>query len=75
MAIASSNWVHGEGSVSLSDKVRSLLLIRHQLVKVQADELDRIRLKKTKDGVAGYINYLYNNYIVHGLPKTYLQQL
>lgn len=73
MAIASSNWVFDPNSVSLKDKIRELMLIRHKLVKVQADELDRIRVKKNVDGVAGYINYLYKNYIVLDLPKTYLQ--
>lgn len=74
MATASSNWIFDKiPPVSLNDKVRELITMRHKLVKVQADELDRIKILKNKDNYVGYINYLYNSYIVQGLPKTYLQ--
>lgn len=74
MSSGSSNWIFDKiPVVSLNDKVRELIAIRQKLVKVQADELDRIKILKNKDNYVGYINYLYNSYIVLQLPKTYLQ--
>ena len=65
--------VDGVPLVSLNDKVKMLLSIKRELVQVQADELERMRYTTDKTKLGPYINYLYNNYIVLGLPKTYLQ--
>ena len=65
--------VDGTPLVSLNDKVKKLLSIKRELVKVQADELERIRYSTDKTKLTPFINYLYNNYVVLGLPKTYLQ--
>lgn len=70
----SSNWIHNETPIlSLNDKVKDLIKIGHKLVLCQLHELQRIRLCKHTDRYSVYINYLYNNYIVNNLPKTYLQ--
>ena len=69
----SDNWIHSSKPVlSLNDKLKELLKIEHKLVLVQFHELERIRHSKNIDKHCGYINYLYNNYIVNSLPKTYL---
>lgn len=65
--------IDGSPLVSLNDKVKQLLAIKTQLVAVQADELERIRYTSDKTRLAPFINYLFNNYIVLKLPKTYLQ--
>ena len=65
--------VDGMPLVSLNDKVKQLLSIKRELVLVQSDELERIRYTPDKTKLAPFINYLYNNYVVLKLPKTYLQ--
>ena len=65
--------VDGMPLVSLNDKVKKLLSIKRELVQVQVDELERMRYTTDKTKLGGYINYLYNNYVLLGLPKTYLQ--
>jgi hypothetical protein len=72
--ITSSNWIHNEKPIiSLNDKVKELIKIGHKLVLCQLHELERIRLSKHKDRYSNYVNYLYTNYIIDNLPKTYLQ--
>lgn len=74
MSIASSNWIHsGTPILSLQDKIKELLKLgQHKLVLVQYHELERLKTMKHKDNHVKYINYLYNHYIVEGLPKTYI---
>ena len=66
-----NSWMHSKGP-SLNDKIKDLLQIHYKLVLVQADELQKIRLRNDKNKYIPYVDYLYDHYIVKGLPKTYL---
>lgn len=67
-----SNHLSGK-TLSLKDKVRELLKIKHKLVLVQVHELEILMDDTKRNQATGYIEYLYNHYIVQGLPKTYIQ--
>lgn len=54
------------------DKIKRLLEQPYKLVLVQRHELERLRLNKSRSKHEGYINYLYDHYIVNKLPKTYM---
>ena len=70
-----ANWVHSDAShLSLKDKVKDLLKIRHKLVLIQVHELERLRNSNKLNEQVKYVENLYNHYIVQGLPKTYIQQ-
>lgn len=60
-------------NLSLKDKVRELLKNKHKLVLVQVHELERLMDDKRRNQNVGYIEQLYNHYIIQGLPKTYIQ--
>lgn len=60
-------------TLSLKDKVRELLKNKHKLVLVQVQELERLMDDKRRNQNVGYIEQLYNHYIIQGLPKTYIQ--
>lgn len=61
-------------STSLLDKVKELLSLenRHKLVLVQVHELERLKTDAWRSKHAGYVNQLYNHYIVNNGKKTYL---
>lgn len=66
-----NSWMHSK-EPSLNDKIKELLQIHYKLVLVQADELQRIRLRNDKNKYIPYVDYLYDHYIINELPKTYL---
>jgi hypothetical protein len=70
------NWTFNSKKevMSLSDKIKILLRPKNviKLVYVQRCELEMLHKNDKKHEFQEYINYLYNHYIVHKLPKTYL---
>jgi len=72
---ASNNWIHDKTpSLTINDKLKQLLTIRHKLVLVQEHELERVKRERHKDRYAEYIEQLYIHYVINGLPKTYLMK-
>lgn len=71
-----NNWIYNNKKevVSLSDKIKILLKPKNslKLVYIQKCELELLQKDSKKDKAHEYVNYLYNHYIVHNLPKTYL---
>lgn len=75
MKLSSNNWIYNINSkneLSLNDKIKALLKIKHKLVLVQRHELERLRILKHKDLQKIYVDNLYEHYIINNLPKTYL---
>lgn len=74
---ATTNWAQENltnNAISFPDKVKALYKIRMELVKVQRDELEKIRLNMRNHAIEtyNYIEGLYDHYVVKKLPKTYL---
>lgn len=61
-----------KNQITLLDKVKKLLEQPYKLVLVQKNELERLRISNNRSKNAGYINHLYEHYIIKKLPKTYL---
>lgn len=61
-----------QSGLSIPDKIRKLLEIKHKLVLVQKHELERLHVNPKKHEFSGYIDYLYFHYIIKQQSKTYL---
>lgn len=74
-----TNWIakpqdEQDKHISLESKIKQLLALGDKLVLCQIHELERLKLSSAKDRNKGYIENLYNHYVVKQLPKTYLMQ-
>lgn len=69
-----NNWTMnklGTNKLSANDKLKQLLKRPEKLVLVQQHELELIRSKNNSEKREGYIDLLYQHYIVEGKGKTY----
>jgi len=69
------NWTTNPQQLSFPEKISTLLSMSNKLVLNQVHELERLKLKKNnkKSGTQlAFINYLYDHYVIQGMPKTYL---
>ena len=60
--------------ISLQDKINKLLSMRNSLVLVQVQEVERIKVLKSRTPRTNYINQLYKHYVIEGKPKHYLTE-
>lgn len=73
----SSNWIFqkdGVNSLSNNDKLKALIKLGEKLVLVQFHEVQRLYTSVRRDKHSKYVDYLYEHYIVKGLPKTYIKK-
>lgn len=70
-----NNWTMDKGGkdkLTSNDKLKELLKKPERLVLVQRHELELIRAQNKQFKREGYIDMLYNHYIVEGKDKTYI---
>lgn len=71
MAQTMNNWIGDKDHLSVVDKIKKLLVQPYKLVLVQQHELERLRVHEGRTKYSGYVNALYDHYIINNGAKTY----